>query len=58
MFFLRGDDGGFCYEAFILYLYFVFVYCICLFVAFFLNEERQACPLATDGSFVHHQYIQ
>ena len=22
-----------------------------------LNEERKACLLTTDGSFVHHQYI-
>ena len=21
-----------------------------------LNEERKACPLTTDSSFVHHQY--
>ena len=26
-------------------------------LSFFLNEERKACPLTTDSSFVHHWYI-
>ena len=26
-------------------------------LSIFLNEERKACPITTDSSFVHHWYI-